>query len=191
MPNHCHNDLWIDGPKNDIDALLALIGADQEEPKFDFNAIVPYPARFAEMDAAMAEICKLGNGGGHWVDRENADAKAAMAAYAAKYGTDRDGFNSGGYEWCTDNWETKWGAYNVSRRDYEGVCVTFQTAWAPPKKIIAALAARFPKLELSLEYFERGMAFCGGLSFVSVDDVDEGDDRRREWSGEYHGTRGG
>jgi hypothetical protein len=193
MPNYCENDLYVRGPSAVIAELMALIGADAAMPQFNFSAVIPYPERMAQMDK---EATAFGFSRSALTQEEKT---AARDAYIAKYGNDRDGFNSGGYEWCVDNWGTKWGASDVVRRDYGGVCLTFQTAWAPPKPVILALATRFPKLTFSLEYFERGMGFCGGFTCPAEDEF-EGDENetwqpgiaRDEWhSSEYLGMRGG
>lgn len=58
------------------------------------------------------------------MDREAEEARKsqeAWEAYKAKWGTDKNGYNSGGYEWCQDAWGTKWNAYAVARRDYCGI----------------------------------------------------------------------
>lgn len=181
MPNHCHNDLWISGPSEDVAKLLAHIGADKEEPEFDFNTLIPYPERFAQMDSEAEEAIK---------------SPEAWEAYKAKWGTDRDGYNSGGYEWCHDAWGTKWNAYDVARRDYCGICLTFQTAWSPPQPVIVALAKMFPTVTLSLEFFERGGAFTGGFTLWSEEDWYEDEPWQAgmisdEWKGKYKGQRGG
>lgn len=173
MPNHCENDLWISGPSADVDALLAKVGANETPPRFDFNAVIPYPEEFAALDRERDEL--------------------GYEGLRAKYGEHaKDGFNSGGYEWCHENWGTKWNAYAVARRDYGGVCITFQTAWAPPIPVIRALSAQFPTCRLSLEYFECGMEFCGGLTLNSLDDVENDEcEPEDEWKGTYKGRRGG
>jgi len=177
MPNHCENDLYISGPENQVTALLELIGANKEPPEFNFSAVIPYPEKF---------------------DRRDKDAKEMKREeFTKKYGDWKDGFNSGGYEWCIANWGTKWGAYQVARRDYESICITFQTAWSPAPKIIAELHKRFPDCRLSLEYFECGMGFSGGVSFVSKDWTDESEEWAagvpyKQWiNKEYGGMRGG
>lgn len=187
MPNHCHNDLYLRGPKADVAACLALIGADQDDPKFDFSAVIPYPERLAQMDAECRAIRSA-------APEERA---AMLEAYDGKWGTHSDGFNSGGYEWCVEHWGTKWGAYNVARRDYDGPCVTFQTAWSPSKQIVVALAKRFQTITFALEYFERGMQVCGGFTCPAEDEFyeDEGEWEpgviTSEWgSKEYGGIRG-
>lgn len=53
MPNHCENDLYIDGPKEVVDRLLKLVGADNADaPAFDCNAVIPYPEKFKQMDGS-------------------------------------------------------------------------------------------------------------------------------------------
>lgn len=178
MPNHCENDLYIDGPADKVVELLALIGADKEEPKFDFESVLPYPTEYAQRDVDAREL--------------------GPKDFLEKYGNADDGFNSGGYEWCVANWGTKWGAYQVKRRDYHGICITFQTAWGPALPVLTALHVRFPECRLSLEYFERGMGFCGGVTYEQAEYADECEDGwapgvpAAEWrSDAYRGNRGG
>lgn len=140
MPNHCENDLYISGPwygfeaadkareASDIQAVLEFIGMTRAEPTFDFNTLIPYPKLWEEMDQDAREYYRA-------LDEESDPIKRAAAYNAArelyqmKWHTDKDGYNSGGYEWCYEHWDTKWNAYDVARRDYDGnVIVTFQTA---------------------------------------------------------------
>lgn len=178
MPNWCENDLYISGPGPDVAALLHRIGADEIEPRFDFNAVVPYPARFAERDAEFARLSQ----------------KERSARFARG---ETDGFNSGGKEWRDKYWGVKWNAFDVLRRDYEHPCITFQTPWGPPTPVIVVLHKLFPTCSLRLEYFERGCEECGGFSCLSRDDWDETDgdwapgNQVNQWSGRYLGHRGG
>ena len=198
MPNHCENDLYLRGTDADKAAVLAFIGATEDPPKFDFSRIIPYPERLAQMDAdrqaieSAGETAGLAAIGGAWPEfgdpsfkaardtfnAASADAQQPLAnAYLAKWGTRQDGFNSGGYEWCLREWGTKWGAYRVQRRDYDGdTILTYQTAWTPSHSVIVALAKRFPAVTFYLEYFERGMSFAGGFCCPSEDDWYSDDD---------------
>ena len=77
-----------------------------------------------------------------------------------------DGFNSGGYKWCCENWGTKWGICNaevvqeflerISHIDY-----CFDTAWSPPLPVVLKMSEMFPGLRFILRYFECGCAFNG------------------------------
>jgi hypothetical protein len=177
MPNHCHNDLYIQGSAENVSKLLAHIGADKETPEFDFNSVIPYPEEFSKMDDDLSAL--------------------GFEAFREKYGPDAlDGYNSGGYQWCNKNWGTKWNAYQVVRRDYGGVCLTFQTAWSPATLVVVALHKLFPECNLHLEFYERGAAYAGGLSLMSESDWYEDGKWEpgtitREWEADYKGHRGG
>ena len=163
MPNHCENDLYVDGPELEVKRFMALVGADKDTPEFSCDAIIPYPERFKQMDEE------------------------------AKWGTTNDGFNSGGYEWCCNNWGTKWGAYNVGvyQHPKRGVCITFTSAWAPPTPVIRKLFELFPTLSFEHEYFECGAGYCGALIY-DPRALEYGDNPVREWqTNEYTGNRGG
>lgn len=178
MPNHVHNDLWITGPTEDVERLLQSVAG--PDLIIDFNKIITYPEAFRIRDE---EFQALG-----W------------ERFLKKYGPGaQDGYNSGGYEWCTAHWGTKWNGYRQERRDYGGdVCVTFQTAWEPPIQVVAALHKLHPTCTLSLEYFEQGQGFVGGVRFLC-----EGDhyDEDKQWepgtpsspwrASGYKGGRGG
>lgn len=177
MPNWCENDLYISGDPVVIEQLLDFMG-----PNFDFNNILPYPAEWKKRDEDSSA----------WFREHGWDTSRKMML--EKYGSENDGFNSGGYDWCVRNWGTKWRACEVSINDKR---VTFQTAWSPPVPVIAALHKKFPTLTLSLEFFECGVGYSGGVTFYSKEDYYD-EDKEWEpgiphvtWEGEYHGTRGG
>lgn len=187
MPNHCENDLYISGPKEDVNALLDFIGMNNDPPEFNFDKIIPYPKQYKELDEKRDRIAAA-NGGNRFCD--------ALSGF-------KDGFNSGGYNWCCENWGTKWGAYEAVRRDYGPTCITFQTAWSPPSKnVLSELHKLFPTVDLSIEYFEQGSAFCGGYNIESKNSH-EGVGRASTWSpgmitedtewrcDDYRGNRGG
>lgn len=73
------------------------------------------------------------------------------------------GFDPAGYEWCTKNWGTKWGASDSILDDkWDGqLHYSFNTAWAPPIEFLTALGKKWPKLTFVLEYEECGMGFKG------------------------------
>jgi hypothetical protein len=81
------------------------------------------------------------------------------------YPSRKDGFNSGGYKWCCDNWGTKWGIvepvleYTSSR----ALHYRFDTAWSPPVPLIAKMGEKFPKLDFVLRFYEPGMGFRGKM----------------------------
>jgi len=74
----------------------------------------------------------------------------------------KDGYNSGGYEWCVENWGTKWGFYDVQTAPRKrGLFYTFRTAWSPPAPLVMAMSRAFPDLTFKLRYYEGGAAYKG------------------------------
>jgi hypothetical protein len=168
MPNHCESDLSIVGDPLIIEDLLQKYKGDVP---LDANKIIPYPKRFLEADRLWNEAherCKKGEISWEEVCKI------------------KDGFNSGGYEWCVTNWGTKWGMYDFTElvRRPRSVFLSFQSAWSPPYPLIKKMSEDFPDLTFTMKYYEGGMQFKGTYKVkagrVLVDE-----------STSYQGTRGG
>lgn len=77
------------------------------------------------------------------------------------------------YKWNTNNWGTKWNAYDNSivtdvQEDATGeveLVFTFDTAWNTPKPIIETLASWFPELHFHHEFFDEGWNFAGTRTY--------------------------
>ena len=70
------------------------------------------------------------------------------------------------YNWRNQNWGTKWDAYSMEIDDCEmpnGFEVEFQTAWAPPEEVAAAIKEQFDDLSMSWFYDEPGCEIAGYL----------------------------
>ena len=76
--------------------------------------------------------------------------------------------NNGGYQWCIDNWGTKWEANEpVVKRSYDGTMYAmFSTAWSPSIPVTAKLAEIFPELHFEHCYEEGGNDFSGVATFI-------------------------
>ena len=117
MPNWCDNELTITGP--DVNKVLETIrsqtGEDQDVRLFDFNTIIPYPQIYRDMDKRAEEYREKLNA----IAKDDPERREKLEALGAEYGVEpgvswiKDGYNSGGYEWCCDNWATKWNATHV------------------------------------------------------------------------------
>lgn len=182
MPNNCENDLTVEGHTALIhDFLDGVRSLDDPDRHLDFNRLIPYPWRFKEMDEA-AERWEKNNPTGSWADRP------------------RDGYNSGGYNWCADHWGTKWNAYQQKEPvvddwhdEYTTVKMSFTTAWCAPVPVFVAMAERWPDLDFELVWYERGSGQHGRLTFSRVFDEDDEDEPKvlREETAPYFGDRGG
>jgi Ferredoxin-like domain in Api92-like protein len=167
MPNHVEHDLVVNGTKEDIEAFLKAVKGD--EVPIDHNKIIPYPKKYAKLD------------------------EAAKAAHAKGDYSVKDGYNQGGYDWCIDNWGTKWGFYDFTKgkttkskysdNDYT-YKVSFSTAWSTAQPLFTKMAKMFPTLDFQIEYFEGGAGFAGILEYTKGRlDIED--------TYEYRGRRGG
>ncbi|MBV6390956.1 MAG: hypothetical protein KPEEDBHJ_00160 [Anaerolineales bacterium] len=117
MPNWNENELTITGP--DVKAVLEAIRSDdihdQDLRLLDFNRIIPYPQIYRDMDKRAEEYReKFAN-----IETDDPERQQKLEALGAEYGVEpgtpwiKDGYNSGGYEWCCSMWSTKWNACHV------------------------------------------------------------------------------
>ena len=69
------------------------------------------------------------------------------------------------YNWCVENWGTKWDARYPNLEDGGGsdIMYSFDTAWSPPTPVVTKMIYDFPKLRFSLYYEEPGCNFQGEL----------------------------
>ena len=147
MPNYCSNVVEIQGPQHILKTLV--------DHKLDFQKIHPYPP---ELDITAG--------------REGADdspeQKALVAAEESnlkKYGY------KNWYDWCVNNWGTKWNAggdNDAMQVDFDedvgnqGIALfQFDTAWAPPLGVLEKLMETHPELSIECRYHEPGVGFFG------------------------------
>jgi hypothetical protein len=164
MPNHVDQDLYLTGDVESLKSFLEF--AKEDDEILSANKFIPYPDEYLIQDKIAAE-------------------KRLKGDYMA-----RDGFNSGGYQWCLQNWGTKWGIYHarIEAQKLIGkkgrVKFTCQSAWSPPLPVIKAMSDKFPSLKFKLKYYEGGMGFKG-IYIVEGGTVLEDSDAK------YNGHRGG
>ena len=163
IPNWCENELNICGEHKDIKKFKEFARTEykNEDGKIEINVLttekfIPYPTKFKKKD-------------------EKSENKLAT-----------DGFNSGGYEWCIENWGTKWGICSAEITDEleSELAYFFESAWAPPTPVILEMSRKFPTLSFELRYFEQGVGFNG--IFVA-----ENGEVLKDIEAEYFGNRGG
>jgi len=164
MPNHCDQDLFVYGDEVTLREFQEF--SKERDSLLSANKYIPYPEKYKKQDE-VAEIARLSG---------NYDV--------------RDGFNSGGYEWCCQNWGTKWGIYSCALKEEKfsgkrsSLKYNFESAWSPANKIILAMGQKFPTLRFKLKYYEMGAQFKGTF------EVKNGMIHKNEQS-TYKGRRGG
>ncbi len=169
MPNHVDNDLFIKGTKDELSKFKeTMAGLDHQGKQvlLSEEKLIPYPQKYRELDEISAKYGKE-----HPKDWS---------------GRPKDGFNQGGYDWCINNWGTKWGFYNVELVDSEDgqLSYNFNTAWAPPIPLIRKMGELFPELKFKLKYYESGSCFKGTMSIKKGNVASES-------NSSYSGSRGG
>jgi hypothetical protein len=196
MPNWCENELTITGNPAQIAKLIEFVkgnhwGVTGNTTDFDFQKVIPYPKKFMDIDEKANKFEVLKEELQKKFKDKPAKLKGALDTLAITYGLDperpwiKDGYNSGGYEWCISNWGTKWNAAEVTMENLEDeVIYSFDTAWSPPVPIISKLAQKFKKCRFTLEYWERGAAYQGTL-------ICEDGEVTVDITHEYYGHRGG
>lgn len=56
------------------------------------------------------------------------------------------------YDWCIDNWGTKWNAYDFCENLDEDNKIIFNTAWADVCKVIQKLSEKFPSVYITYRW---------------------------------------
>ena len=181
IPNWCDCDLKVTGKIKEVKLFkeFAKSGKGEELNVLDTNNFIPYPKKFKDLDDKARD------------HNEKAEKRSKLKGNKdKKFKLIKDGFNSGGYEWCSEKWGTKWGICNAeidNELDDEGegeLSYNFETAWSPPSPVIVRMSKLFPLLRFELRYFEGSMGFKGLLVCEKGKVID---DKR----GDYFGNRGG
>lgn len=144
-PNWCQNNLEVRGKKEDLEKFRDY--AKSKTTLLDFNNFISYPKRFRDLSKKVEEWNKT-----HDLKKDG-------------FCPFKDGFNSGGYQWCVKNWGTKWNSCNATKSantiNNGLLCYDFSTAWSPPTPVIVKMSEKFPSLYFTLKYWESGMGFKG------------------------------
>ncbi len=147
MPNYCNNVVEIQGPQHILKTLV--------DHRLDFMKIHPYPK---ELDITAG--------------REGADDSPEQRALVAaeEANLKKHGYKNW-YDWCVNNWGTKWNAGGDNddmQVDYDedvgnqGIALfQFDTAWAPPLGVLEKLMDTHPELSIECRYHEPGVGFFG------------------------------
>ena len=176
MPNWCECELRIEGKKKELAKFKEF--AKTKKNVLDTEKFIPYPKKFKDLDEKSRKLDEKR-------DKMRKRGKSYEEA-EKKYPYMKDGFNSGGYEWCNDNWGTKWGICDAELiEDYgDELNYEFNTAWSPPEPVIIKMSKMFPKLKFTLTYYEVAMQF-NGILICEKGKIIEQD------TGKYFGHRGG
>jgi len=188
MPNWCEDELIVRGDKETLKKFREFAKG-KHKAKLDFCAFIPYPKEYEELDEACYETEKQIQEMTKKIQEAKTEEEKkrfeGLAKLIFQLRPKRDGYNSGGYEWCCANWGTKWNAKEVQVKERErSLFYSFQTAWSPPSPVVFAMSRAFPTLEFCLKFWERGVGYQGTYKIKAGKVL-------KDVSKEYRGSRGG
>jgi len=162
MTDWCSNRLEVYGDDKELKCFKEKAGG--EEYCFDVESFAPYPEVYKILDKGTFEhmVEWILHGDKHLeslrkIDRDFTDAELQIINNSGLDPT-RDGFNQGGYEWCCDNWGTKWPSRESELEEKPGCLIySFETAWNPPTPVIVTASLAFPELDFILKFWSDGV----------------------------------
>lgn len=182
MPNHVTNTIRFNGSKEDVERIMAFVKSDESE--FDFNKIIPMPE---ELNVESGSRGEDGLEAYREYLRTGVQPKEITNKYGYKRTIEDETFELGKryydnikkygcttwYDWCWNNWGTKWNAYDIYVGDGE---VIFNTAWNAPENVIRKLSELFQNVEIEHDYADEDIGYnCGKLTYISGEQYDDTD----------------
>ena len=153
MPNHCRNRVTISAHEGKEDQFKAVLKAFESERPF--QSLHPQPD-WPNVPNDKGELSAL-------KEHKNADGKVVFTTREFPDGTADERW----YDWCYQNWGTKWDAYDREEGDIDEECgyaeFEFHTAWGPADGIYDKIAEDYPDVSVSWFYDEPGMETAGYL----------------------------
>lgn len=203
MPNHVENHIEFSGDTRQIKAMLESIKNDEYGiGTIDFNKIIPMPeslhieagSRTDQGLKAYRDFIEVYTFGRPAEDAkkalENIPIESESAFLRQRTDIKCDEWELGKtawnnirqygapswYEWCIQNWGTKWNAYGYEPdTDYGSAdALTFQTAWAGPHPILQRLSKMFPNIAFRHLWADEDIgANCGERCYFGGEMTDE------------------
>ena len=142
MPNWCDNNLRVAGDAEALKRFVVDVTNEDESIEIMKN-LLPFPTKLEGKDI----LDKDGNVFGR-------------------------AFTDDGYNWCLENWGTKWGdcETEITVNDPDYLVIRFQSAWSPALEGLARISTMFPTLTFQTDWVEEGMQSIGAASFHDGND---------------------
>lgn len=203
MPNHVENIITLKGDEQRIREMLEAIQNDELGlGTVDFNKIIPMPESLNIESGSRTDrglkaysdfidvyvfsrnaeeaLNALQN-----IPRESEDAflRKRSDVKADEWELGKTAWNNvqnygapTWYEWCTNNWGTKWNAYGYDEgTDYSASGnLHFQTAWSAPHPVIKKLAQMYPDIIFEHEWADEDIGVnCGQKCYSNGECTEE------------------
>lgn len=186
MPNYVTNIVTMTGSKEDIRDFFETVKNDERGiGTIDFDKIIPMPKELEiesgsrttqgmrmVKDMISEKMLRTGNKNPSWsiIDSwqkqavqqiPEEDVEAWNLGVQALHNVEQFGHPTW-YEWCIENWGTKWGSCGYESGRLADNQFVFQTAWNAPHPIMSKLSEMFPNIEFSHDWADEDFgANCG------------------------------
>lgn len=77
------------------------------------------------------------------------------------------------YDWCCDNWGTKWNAYSNEQEDED--TISFETAWSNPEPVMLKLSEMYPEATIEHWWADEDMGSNDGHRVYQGGQIIDGD----------------
>ena len=77
------------------------------------------------------------------------------------------------YDWCCDNWGTKWNAYSNEQEDED--TISFETAWSNPEPVMLKLSEMYPEATIEHWWADEDMGSNDGHRIYQGGQIIDGD----------------
>ena len=167
MPNWAYFDMEVTGEIETLKQFREAFKSTDKDGKdvaLDSEKILPYPEEMKKADKEHKE----------WQDNfdkmEWKDDEERMQ-WIEKNPQPKDGYNAmNGYDWCRDNWGSKWGICEpdlVDDAKEEGDSLHYYgtSPWCIPEGLFAEMSRRFPDVTIVIDTSEESNAFVGEMEW--------------------------
>ena len=180
MPNHIKNRVVISGVMESIarfqsENISKYVDSEGDTREFSFRTIIPRPESL-EIESSTRQTKAIEYLGlpesqreefrkKNWI-RDDELEEFIKLGETAKKNLEEYGF-ADWYGWSIRNWGTKWDCYDVETQcNTNEIVLNFLTAWSTPEPIFSAIAAKYPELQISVEYADEDLGNnCGILNY--------------------------
>jgi len=172
MPNHVTNRVTFDGDPEMVKRLREAIASPLDPDKLiDFKEIIPMPTCLENLHGDGRNHLYRIPPGFDGVPSWEVPEESIIPVNALERATIR--LRTGGYqfwyEWCVDNWGTKWNAYD-QRIDDLGRLV-FSTAWSTPVPVFEELSRQWPEVMIQVEFADEDFGVNCGAYMLEAGEV--------------------
>ena len=188
MPNHVKNIVKMEGI-----AKLPLFTVEDGKECFDFNKIIPMPKSLEIEDGSQEDIaieavmrklsrenysfrrrdyCKMSDE--EFQKRCYKRSEDELAKIGLQYISNKVLYGATTwYDWCCNNWGTKWNAYSNEQEDED--TISFETAWCNPEPVMLKLSEMYPEAIIEHWWADEDMGSNDGYRVYQGGKIIEGD----------------